>query len=87
MRNWVLLPIFFIVVFSCTAQKKIIDSDKNSECTVKLDSLDGMMTPVRCGVYEVDWKQFSLEKYEGLSALELGIRDWPFEKEEQLFLL
>ncbi len=82
MKKVIFLSILLGMMFSCLTNRKTV-SGHNPECFSKLDSLSMIMEHIKFGVYSVNLDAFSIEKYKGLSDLELAIIGVPLEENGQ----
>ncbi len=79
MKKVILLSILLGMMLSCSTNRKAV-SGHNPECFSKLDSLSMIMEHIKFGVYSVNLDAFSIEKYKGLSDLELAIKGVPLDE-------
>jgi hypothetical protein len=82
MKKMIFLFAVLGILLSCSINRPVIPNHNNG-CLTKMDSLSILMEHIKFGVYSVHLDAFSIEKYKGLSTLELAINGVPIGESDQ----
>jgi hypothetical protein len=82
MKKVIFLLFMLGIFFSSSFNNRIrsITPTQDNQCLARLDSLSSVIQHIRFGVYSVNLKAFSIEKYRGLSDLDLAIQGVPLDE-------
>lgn len=85
MKKVIFLFTISILFLTCSTNKKaeITSPIYTNECSAKLDSLANIIKHIKFGVYSVDLDEFSVQHYNGLSDMDLGLRGVPLSTKDQ----
>jgi hypothetical protein len=85
MKKVIFLLTVLGLILSCSINKRVetITLNQDNQCVAMLDSLSKLVEHIKFGVYSVDLNAVPVDKYKGLSELDLAKRGVPMSEEQQ----